>query len=379
MDNIDLYRCAASALEAGRPVALVTVIATIGSTPGKVGYKMLVFGDGAGPVGTVGGGLLEAKMIAEAGRMLGQSQVGRFRFDLDGNADDEKGICGGSVEFLIETFDKAALPLFRELPARGDRNDSGVLVSILSQDGPPQKMCLTNVDQTEILGRAGLAPPQPPVSTRKMVGQAPPYEEIAAAIREVAATGSAGVRVSAGGVEAFVEPLARPPAVVLFGAGHVSYHIARFARATHFGVVVCDERAQYANRERFPDADEIVVADFGRVFERLHIDEHSYLVIVTQGHKCDQMVLEQAVRTGARYIGMIGSRRKTLTLLQKLRDRGVPQERLARVYSPIGVSIGAVTAEEIALSIVCELIKVRRLGDEAGLGHLSLSKGNEGR
>jgi xanthine dehydrogenase accessory factor len=359
MDNIDLFRKAASALEEGRPVALVTVISTTGSTPGKVGYKMLVFAD-EGIAGTVGGGLLEAKMIAEAGRMLGEPQVRWFRFDLDGNADDEKGICGGSVEFLIETFDKTALPFFRELSAAGDDQEGGVLVSILSPDGLPRKMRLRDMEYAD---SAGTSLP----------------EEIRETLREVAASGGAGTKVSAGSMDVFVESLAVQPTVVLLGAGHVSYHIARFARATHFGVVVCDERAEYANRERFPDAQEIVVEDFGRVFERMRIDNHSYLVIVTRGHKCDQIVLEQAVGTDARYIGMIGSRRKTRTLLQKLRDKGVSQERLERVYSPIGVSIGAVTAEEIALSIVCELIKVRRLGDDVGIGHMSLSKGDGGR
>ncbi len=354
---MNLFRQAVSALEAGHPVALVTVISTTGSTPGKVGYKMLVFGDGAGPAGTVGGGLLEAKMIAEAGRMLGeQPWARRFRFDLDGNADDEKGICGGSVEFLIETFDQTALPLFRELSsAVGNDNEGGVLVSILATDGPPRKMRLRDVEQADITG-------------------IPLPEEARETLREMAASGGAGTKVSAGSMDVFIESLAVQPTVVLFGAGHVSYHIARFARAMHFRVVVCDERAEYADRERFPDADEIIVEDFGRVFKQMRIDNHSYVVIVTRGHKCDQIVLEQAVRTEARYIGMIGSRRKTLTLLQKLRDQGISQERLQRVYSPIGVSIGAVTAEEIALSIVCELIKVRRLGDEAGIGHMSLSR-----
>ena len=126
-----------------------------------------------------------------------------------------------------------------------------------------------------------------------------------------------------------------------------------------------------------PDAEEILVEDFGQVFERLRIDHHSYLAIVTRGHKCDQIVLEQAVRTEARYVGMIGSRRKTLTLLQKLRDKGISRERLERVYSPIGLSIGAVTAEEIALGIVGEFIKVRRLGDEPGIGHMTIC-GREG-
>ena len=149
--------------------------------------------------------------------------------------------------------------------------------------------------------------------------------------------------MSAGGMEVFIEPLALQPTVVLFGAGHVSYDIARLAKSVHFRVVVCDDRAEYANRERFPDADEIVVEDPSRVFDRIRIDDRSYVVIVTRGHQHDFVVLEQAIRTDARYIGMIGSKRKILTLFEKLREKGVPEELLDRVYSPIGVSIGAVT------------------------------------
>jgi xanthine dehydrogenase accessory factor len=351
MDNIDLFRQAAAVLAEGRPIALVTVIATTGSTPGKVGYKMLVLGAG-GSAGTVGGGLLEAKMIDEAGRMLDRPTVQLFRFKVGETPDDEKGICGGSVEFLLESFDRRSLPLFQELSAPG----GGVLLSILSEGRPPQKMRLQNEEQAAL--RFG--------------------PEVAEVVRDVDVTGGAGVRVSAGGMDVFTESLAVPPTVVLFGAGHVSAHVARLARSVHFGVVVCDDRPEYANHERFPDADEIVVEDFGRAFDKLRIDDHSYLVIVTRGHQHDGIVLEQAVRTGARYIGMIGSKRKTLTLLQKLRDQGVPQDRLDRVYAPIGASIGAVTAEEIALSIVCELVKIRRLGDEPGIGHMSLSRREAG-
>jgi xanthine dehydrogenase accessory factor len=352
MDNIGIFRAAASALEAGQAVALVTVIETSGSTPGKVGYKMVVFGPGAGSAGTVGGGLLEAKMIEEARRMLDEPTVRLFRFRVGETPDDEKGICGGSIEFLVESFDRTALPLFQELSARGGVDETGVLVSMLAPDGPPRKTRLSAVGHA-----ASLFGP-----------------EIVEAIRAVAASGAAGVRASAGGQDVFIESLAAQQTVVLFGAGHVSSHIARYARHVHFGVVVCDDRPEYANRTRFPDADEIVVEDFGQAFDKIRVDEHSYLVIVTRGHQHDGIVLERAVQTGARYIGMIGSKRKTLTLLQNLRDKGVPQEQLARVYSPIGIAIGAVTAEEIALSIVCELVKVRRLGDEAGIGHMSLSR-----
>ncbi len=354
MDNIDLFRQAAAALEEGQPVALVTVIATTGSTPGKVGYKMLVFGASEGIAGTVGGGKVEAKMMAEAARGLATPGSRLFRFVLGKTPEDEDGICGGAVEFLIETFDKTNLPLFRELSAGADRNDGSVLVSIISPGGLPRKVHLADPEQMAVGTDGGLS------------------EEVAAAAKEVAATGSAGIRVSAGAVQAFVEPLTQPPTVVLCGAGHLSYYIARYAKSVHFRVVVYDERQEYANRERFPEADAILAEDFNGIFERVRIDEDSYIVIVTRGHKCDQIVLEQALQTKARYIGMIGSRQKTRLLLQKLGDKGIPSGLLDRVYSPIGLAIGAVTPQEIALSIVCELVKVRRLGDEPGIGHMTI-------
>ena len=180
------------------------------------------------------------------------------------------------------------------------------------------------------------------------------------------------MRVSAADAEAFVESVSQPPSVVLFGAGHVASHVARFAQQVHFRVTVCDDRTEYANRERFPDADEIVVADFGQVLDKVRVDRRSYVVIVTRGHKHDEIVLEQILKTDAKYVGMIGSKRKTRTLLDRLKQGGVSAELLDRVFSPIGLSIGAVTAEEIALSIVGELVKIRRSGRAPEIGHLTL-------
>lgn len=353
MDDLAIFQSATSVLGKGRSVALVTVISTTGSTPGKVGYRMLVFPDGDGTAGTVGGGMTEARMIEEATGMLGRPASRLFRFDLGGTPDDENGICGGSVEFLIESFDPSALPLFQGLAEAVDCDDGSLLVSIIAPDGLPRKLHIRNAGQIEGACR-GLS------------------REVAAAVERAATSREAAARLSVGGMDVFIERLALRPTLVLFGAGHVSCHIARFANSVHFRIVVCDDRAEYANHERFPEADEIVVEDFSRIFERIRIDEHSYLVIVTRGHKHDRIVLEQAVRTDARYIGMIGSRRKTLTLLDELRATGVSGGLLSRVYSPVGVSIGAVTAEEIALSIVCELVKVRRLGDEPPIGHMTL-------
>jgi xanthine dehydrogenase accessory factor len=356
MDHRVIFCRAAAALQDGQQVALITVTATTGSTPGKVGYKMLVCEQDSETAGTVGGGLVEAKMVAEARQMLGKPTSRLFRFDLGTTPQDENGICGGSVEFLIETFDRTALPLFQGLAAGTDSDTGGVLVSILSPEDRPRKIHLSNGSPT---------------------GAGPGDEfspEIAAAIRSVAATGEPGVRVSAGAMSVFIESLAAAPMVVLFGAGHLAYHIARYAQSVHFRVVVCDHRSEYANRQRFPEADEVFVEDFARVFEKLPIDSNCYLVIVTRGHACDGIVLEQAVGTEARYIGMIGSKRKTAIVMQKLVAKGIPQERLDRVYSPVGLSVGALTPEEIALSIVAELVKVRRLGDGPPVGHMTLSR-----
>ena len=359
MNDSEIFREAALALEGGRNIALVTVTDSSGSTPGKVGYKMLVFDDGR-RVGTVGGGQVEGRMIREAAGALAASQARFFHFDLGASLDDENGICGGSVELLMETFDPTALPLFRDLSATAEDVDPGVLVTVTLPDGAPRKMRWA---QGEMLAAFSYDDGMLDVS-----------HEIATAAANAAAWGAAGVKTMVGDTRLFVEPLAASPHLILCGAGHVAYHVARYARAVHFRVTVCDERPEYASQERFPDADTAVIAGFRRIFDRMRVDEQAYVVIVTRGHLCDELVLEQAIRTEARYIGMIGSRRKTRILLQKLQDKGVPQTLLDRVYSPIGISIGAVTAEEIALSIVCELVKVRRLGDQAPIGHMTLSR-----
>ncbi len=341
MDNREIFRRAGAILESEGSVALVTVTAAVGSTPGKPGYKMLVFSGGKQAMGTVGGGLIEAQMIETAANMLGQSRTRVCRFNLGEMPDDEKGICGGSIELLIEAFDRSALSLFHEL---ADETGGRVLVSILAEDTLPRKMLVTTHGSSEI----------------------------AKAIEEITAAGSGQTKVSAEGLDVFIESLAKPPMVVIFGAGHVASFISRYAAGVHFAVTVCDDRAEYANAQRFPDAESVVVEDFSQVFDSLAIEGDSHLVIVTRGHKWDKVVLEQALKTPARYIGMIGSKRKTLAILEGLREAGCAQELLDRVYAPIGLAIGAVTAEEIALSVVAELVKVRRLGHGPTAGHMTL-------
>ena len=160
-------------------------------------------------------------------------------------------------------------------------------------------------------------------------------------------------------MEVLLEPISSEPTVYIFGGGHVSQQVVPLAKGVSFKVAVIDDREMFANRERFPEADEVVVSEFEKSFDHLPINDSSYIVIVTRGHLYDGVVLEQAVQTSARYIGMIGSKKKIHTLYQNLIKKGMSRETLNRVHAPIGIDINSETPEEIAVSIVAELIKVR--------------------
>jgi xanthine dehydrogenase accessory factor len=166
--------------------------------------------------------------------------------------------------------------------------------------------------------------------------------------------------VCGGTLEIFVEPILPPALLYIFGAGHVAYNLYKVAMIAGFEVAVIDDRDSYANRERFPEAREIIADDFEAVTARLNPPEGSYIVIVTRGHRDDMRVLRWAVNAGARYLGMIGSKRKTITIYKELEKEGTPAEKFAKVHAPVGLEIGAVTPEEIAVAIVAEMIAERR-------------------
>jgi xanthine dehydrogenase accessory factor len=169
--------------------------------------------------------------------------------------------------------------------------------------------------------------------------------------------------VCGGTLEIYLEPILPVQTLYLFGAGHVSVNVYRAARMTGFEVVVVDDRESYANRERFPEAKDVYAEDFERALSQLAPNHSSYVVIVTRGHRDDMRVLRWAVGTPAKYIGMIGSQRKVIAIYKQLENEGVSPEQLARVYAPVGLDIGAVTPEEIAIAIVAEMIAIRRGAD----------------
>jgi len=176
--------------------------------------------------------------------------------------------------------------------------------------------------------------------------------------------------VCGGTLDIFIEPVLPPALLYIFGAGHVALNLYKTAKSAGFDVSVIDDRESYANRERFPEAKEVVAEDFDKAMARLNPPESSFIVIVTRGHRDDMRVLRWAVQTSARYIGMIGSKRKTITIFRELVKEGLAENLFERVHAPVGLDIGAITPEEIAVAITAELIAVRRRV-ERPLPHMS--------
>ncbi len=182
--------------------------------------------------------------------------------------------------------------------------------------------------------------------------------------------------VCGGTLEIFVEPILPPADLYIFGAGHVAASLYKVARIAGFDVTVIDDRETYANRERFPEAQQVIAEDFDKAAAQLTPNESSYIVIVTRGHRDDMRMLRWAVQTPARYIGMIGSKRKTITIFKELQAEGLPAQLFERVHAPVGLDIGAMTPEEIAVSITAELIAKRRKV-ERDLPHMSWFQGRD--
>jgi xanthine dehydrogenase accessory factor len=171
--------------------------------------------------------------------------------------------------------------------------------------------------------------------------------------------------ICGGRMEVFLEPLLGTPTLCLFGAGHVAQPLARMARATGFRVEVADDRVKFANPERFPDVDRILVADYAEAARQMTLGPNTYAVVVTRGHKGDADALQAVLGRGLRFVGLLASRPKLVHIVAELEGRGVPGEELQAIHSPLGLEIGATTPEEIAVSVLAEMIAVRRGVDPA--------------
>jgi xanthine dehydrogenase accessory factor len=328
-------------LEAGQEFVLVSLTAERGSTPRAAGAEMLVRRDGS-IAGTIGGGLLEHVMLRAAADVLRTRRSTVTDMTLGGTDVRSEGemLCGGAAEVLL-TYVPAGDAALREVcaaikQARAARRRAWYF-TFLPAAGAPVEHCLLDAGG----GVTGAAPCAPQ------------------ALRTTAAKAAVhGLAEAPDGRSVLVEPLAPRSAVVICGGGHVGKALAPAALAAGFDVTVVDDREEFADRVRFPGAD-VLLAPFDGALARLAVDEQGFVVIVTKGHAHDMVVLTQALRTPAAYIGMMASRGKWSRIAAALEEDGFSAADIARVHSPIGLEIGAETPAELAVSIVAEMIKVR--------------------
>ena len=352
----DIYSEIVKALKEKEELTLATLVSRIGSAPRGVGAKYLVREDGT-TVGSIGGGCIEAEVWQKAQEVREQGKGSVLHFNLTAEQLAEGGlICGGDIKIFLEPLNEEFFDIYQEVVRIKQRGGAAILATLISVDGATPSGKGVKALMNRSGEKAGFLPGGEELERRILdEGKALLIDKKT----KILSLNSERDAIPAHQMEILLEPIFCEPTVYLFGAGHVSEQLAPFAKKVQFRVVVIDDREMFANRERFPEADQIVVSEFEKCFEKLNIDDSSYIVIVTRGHLHDGFVLEQAVKTDARYIGMIGSKKKIHILYQDLIKKGIPRETLNRVHAPIGLDIYSETPEEIAVSIVAELIKVR--------------------
>lgn len=313
---MSVWRAAAELARAGAGGALATVARASGSTPVPAGTKLLI-GPAGRLEGTVGGGCVEADVLAAARELSAQRPIVRTHH-LNADLAGDLGLsCGGTVEIVLEPLVGARdyVTALEQAAAAGE----GTVVTDLDWSAGPRKQFAREVGEP---GR--------------------PAAELTADRRTL------------------VERLGRPPRVLVFGAGHVGSAIARAADAAGFRVVVVDDRPEFADPARFPEGVSVHAAAVPEALATLPIGATDAIVIATRGHRHDAVILERVAASTASYVGLLGSRRKKAVITKALRAAGLPAEALERVQCPVGLDIGAETPEEIAVSVVAELVRWRR-------------------
>ena len=321
-------------MEKNLDTVLVTIIADQGSTPRGTGSQMLVGQDGR-ILGSIGGGAVEARSEEMALEVLKKKESLCHLFQLHERAKEDIGmVCGGNVKVL-----------FQYIPGNSAywSEVAGVIVDRVAKRKPGWLVLRTDGSAPSVLKGSGM---------------------------EILGDGVRGSETRNGwlpfqSADYICLPLPIGERAFIFGAGHCGQALASLLDTVGFRVTVFDEREEYANRDNFPAAEQIVVGDYTKLSDYFSFTGDDYIVIMTSGHSYDLEVQDQVLRGDFAYVGVIGSRRKTAAVNKKLRDRGVSEEAIEWVHTPIGISIKAVTPEEIAVSIAGELIYVRALRREA--------------
>jgi len=334
-------------IERNESFVMATILSQTGSTPRLPGTRMLVRNTGE-IIGTIGGGLVEAQAMAAAPALLkkGGALIASFDLNTPGTKEGMDMICGGEMQVLMEvvTPSEATLEMFTAFLASVAQGAKAVLVADISgvnDQGGTVRRCLYTASGS-LHGDTDM-----PLSTLKALLEKTGNERSPSIIQTEQGLFLAEPAFSAG-------------TVYLLGAGHVSRQVARLTNMVGFRTIVMDDRAEFANTKRFETAEAVIVTEtFDDCLAQFTMDEESYVVILTRGHSHDQTVLEQAIKTRAGYIGMIGSSKKRTAIYDSMVEKGYSRKTLETVHSPIGIAIGGETPEEIAVSIVAELIQER--------------------
>ncbi len=329
-------------LESGQSLAVATIINQRGSVPRELGAHMAVGEDGE-TAGTIGGGILEAFVRRQAREVIEVRQNRLLELNLNSETFGADMFCGGFVSILIEYID-AGENNYREFIHTINKHlqlQSPIwLVTWLDSSTPQCNTSQFLIDSKgEVVSSSGNGPswlghPIPEIQSVKNYN----------VLNETAL---------------LVERLNNAEPAYIFGCGHIAEKLVPLLDMVGFKTIVIDDRPEYANKERFPDAYQVHVGGFAAVVPKLGIDQHSYVVIITRGHSYDQEVLAQVLRSNPAYLGMIGSKSKRDAIYRSLQEKGFASSEFDRVFSPIGISIGAEGPAEIAISIAAEMIKTR--------------------
>ncbi|ODA42015.1 XdhC/CoxI family protein [Desulfosporosinus sp. BG] len=367
MDN-EVYLGLKKVYDQNLEAALITVTSVLGSVPRKPGAKMLVFADGT-TVGTIGGGCGEAEARREALNVL-LSHTPKIHFlNMTADVAQEEGmVCGGIMGLFIDYLGSQSAveqtDLTKEYLSALERYNNPILVTVIEateEELIGKKLFIKNNE--ELVGDLGL-------------------DELNRVARESAETEGKRCKPSlvsldfefesciSSAAKAAYRLLIEPPTTVvqllILGAGHIARPLASMAKMVGYEVTVVDDRPSFANSARFSTADTVICNDFEHAIDAININPQTFVVIITRGHRYDKACLRKVIDRPASYIGMIGSRKRVKALIAELEEEGVSSELLEKLYSPIGLKIGAETPEEIAVSILSELIKVQRELDQNG-------------
>ena len=352
-------------LQSGETVAMATIVKRKGSVPREVGAKMLVHRDGT-ISGTVGGGCGEAEVWRNALNVIDTKRPTMVQVDLTEEiAMESLGVCGGIFDVFVQPWHDHLLsghPGMQDFASAINtalEGEHAVVLATVIASGGAWNQCVGQQmlihENSETLGTLVLpdAPKELSQQLQRTAQQA--IVETKPRVEKIPGTGNAWAEI-------FIEPFVPRPVLLIAGAGHIATPLASLAHLMNFSVSVTDDRASFANHERFPTAKQILVGDIEETLKSYPITPRTHIVLVTRAHTHDVQGLRTIIDSPAAYIGMIGSKRRVWAVFKLLHKEGVPAEKLARVCAPIGLDLGGGTPEEIALSIMAEIIQLRHGG-----------------